>query len=62
MADDVPVNSPKNEQKQEEEKEEKVVNKITITVKTPKEKETFEVDEECLVKDVSSPIGFLTSL
>lgn len=55
MADDVPVNSSKNEQKSEENKsddESASSKKITVHVKTPKEKESFQVDEDCSIKDV----------
>lgn len=55
MADDVPVNSSKNDQKLEENKSEEEgasSKKITVHVKTPKEKESFQVDENCSIKDV----------
>lgn len=54
MADDVPVNSSKNDQKLEENKSEEEgasSKKITVHVKTPKEKESFQVDENCSIKD-----------
>ncbi|KAJ8914778.1 hypothetical protein NQ315_013281 [Exocentrus adspersus] len=55
MADDVPVNSSKNDQNPKEEsnsEEENASSKmITVHVKTPKEKESFEVDEDCTIKD-----------
>ncbi|KAJ8943417.1 hypothetical protein NQ318_020668 [Aromia moschata] len=54
MADDVPVNSEKNGQKLEENKAEEEnasSKKMTVHVKTPKEKESFQVDEDCSVKD-----------
>ncbi|KAJ8983875.1 hypothetical protein NQ317_000911 [Molorchus minor] len=54
MADDVPVKSKKDEQKSEETQsdgEDTSSKKITVHIKTPKEKESFEVSEDCLVKD-----------
>ncbi|XP_018571314.1 ubiquilin-1 [Anoplophora glabripennis] len=54
MADDVPVNSSKNDQISEENKSEEEgasSKKITVHVKTPKEKESFQVDENCSIKD-----------
>lgn len=57
MADDVPVpaNSGKTEENNDQVTEEDVPKKkINITVKTPKEKETFEVEEDLTIKEVST--------
>lgn len=56
MADDVPVSSGKsNENIQENTSDDETDSskKITVHVKTHKEKETFEVPENTSVKDVS---------
>lgn len=56
MADDVPVNSGKNDEKKEEnnsEDENDSSKKITVHVKTHKDKETFTIPENISVKDVS---------
>lgn len=49
MADEQ-VNSEENQEQTEETVQKK---KITVTVKTPKEKETIEVEEDATIKDVS---------
>lgn len=51
MADDVPVNSGRNNEKIDEDHD--ASKKITVHVKTHKDKETFTVPENVSVKDVS---------
>lgn len=56
MADDVPVNPENAEQKKGdgEETDEAASGKIiTVTVKTPKEKETVQVSEDMSIREVS---------
>lgn len=55
MADDVPANSGKTDSNSEENnssEETESSKKITIHVKTPKEKDSFEVPENCTIKEV----------
>ncbi|KAG5886909.1 hypothetical protein JTB14_004197 [Gonioctena quinquepunctata] len=53
MADDVPVNTDGKDQTSQEKStsDDEEPQKITVHVKTPKEKESFVVDEDCLIKD-----------
>lgn len=51
MADEQ-ENSDKQEQQQQQSDDEQPKKKIVVTVKTPKEKETVEVEEDALIKDV----------
>lgn len=56
MADDVPASSGKNDQTPEEHKsdeETESAKTITVHVKTPKEKQSFQVPEHCSIKEVS---------
>ena len=53
MADDDAVDSKKNDEKPTGGEDSESKKKITVTVKTPKEKENFEVDEDIGVKAVS---------
>lgn len=53
MADDVPVTSAKSQENDSSDDENTSGPKITVHVKTPKDKETFEVPENMLIKDVS---------
>ncbi|CAH0562646.1 unnamed protein product [Brassicogethes aeneus] len=57
MADDVPVNPGNSEEKQSESEENASETKITVTVKTPKEKETLEVNEDMGVKEFKDLIA-----
>lgn len=50
MADEQ-ANSDKQE-KQQQSDDESQKKKIAVTVKTPKEKQTIEVEEDALIKDV----------
>ncbi|EFA11174.1 ubiquilin-1 [Tribolium castaneum] len=59
MADDDAVESKKSEEKPSESATTEPKKKITVTVKTPKEKENFEVDEDLAVKafkEVIAPV------
>ncbi|CAH1153233.1 unnamed protein product [Phaedon cochleariae] len=56
MADDVPVTPQKDQKSSEDSKESQEPTKINVFVKTPKEKESFEVDENCLVKEFKKVI------
>lgn len=60
MADDDAVESKKTEEKPTETETSEPKKKISVTVKTPKEKENFEVDEDLLVKAVSRSDTYIT--
>ncbi|CAH1998657.1 unnamed protein product [Acanthoscelides obtectus] len=51
MADDVPVESKNPDTKTEESDDEDTSKKITVHIKTPKEKESFEISENAVIKD-----------
>lgn len=56
MADEDPVKSSSSEEKQEQNAPQENVKKISVTVKTPKEKEVVEVAENASVKEVRTNI------
>lgn len=61
MADDVPVSSGKNNEKEQgntSDDETYSSKKITVHVKTHKEKETFQISENVSVKDVCTTTAY----
>lgn len=56
MADDVPVNKEKSSKEPQEVHDNASSTKITVHVKTPKDKESFQVDEDCSVKEFKEVI------
>ncbi|XP_057666588.1 ubiquilin-1 [Diorhabda carinulata] len=56
MADDVPVNKEKSNNEPNEALDNTSSTKITVHVKTPKDKESFQVEEDCSVKEFKEVI------